>query len=248
MNRPLRLLVLGLVLSPLAACHAAAQENVIPPPAPQYPPYPPQPRTIRVGGEGRASAAPDVAIVTIGVDAIGKSLARTRADADARMREVVAAAKAAGIDPKDVQTTRYDVQIERPWKDGQPGPITGYHVSNHARLKVRDLTKLGTLLDSTATAGSNAIQGLAFQKEDTTAEESRALAQAVKVARAKAEALAKAAGVGLGDVVSIGESVSHPGPIPMRMEMAMAKSAGGAPVETGEIEVVANVEIVFGLK
>jgi uncharacterized protein YggE len=246
MTRPLRLLALALALAPLGL--AAAQERVIPPPTPQCPPCPPQPRTIRVGGEGRASAAPDVAIVTIGVEAIGKTLARTRADADVRMREVVAAAKASGIDPKDVQTTRYDVQIERPWKDGEPGPITGYHVSNHARVKVRDLTRLGALLDKAAAAGSNAIQGLAFEKDDTTAEEARALAQAVKAARAKADALAKAAGVALGEVVSIGESVSLPPPIPMRMEMAMAKRGDGAPVESGEIEVVANVEIVFGIR
>ncbi|HYG68821.1 MAG TPA: SIMPL domain-containing protein, partial [Anaeromyxobacteraceae bacterium] len=125
MTRPLRrhALVLVLALAPLGAPGAAAQERIDPPPSPQYPPYPPQPRTIRVNGEGRASAAPDVALVTIGVEAIGKTLARTRADADARMRQVVATAKSAGIDPKDVQTVRYDVQIERPWKDGQPGPI-----------------------------------------------------------------------------------------------------------------------------
>lgn len=248
MTRPLRLFVLGLALSPLASGLAAAQERPIPPPTPQILTCPPQPRTIRVAGEGRASAAPDIAIVTIGVEAIGKTLARTRADADVRMREVVAVAKAAGIDPKDVQTTRYDVQIERPWKDGEPGPITGYHVSNHARLKVRDLTKLGALLDKAAAAGSNAIQGLTFEKEDTTAEAARALAQGVHAARLKAESLAKAAGVGLGEVVSIAESVSHEGPIPMRMEMAMAKREGGAPVESGEIEVVANVELVFGLR
>jgi len=69
----------------------------------------------------------------------------------------------------------------------------------------------------------------------------------VKKARAKAEALAKAAGAGLGDLQSITESVQAPPPIPMRMEAAMAQR-GGVPVETGEIDVRAVVELVFSIK
>jgi len=243
MTRPMRALV---PLALLAAGAAAADERVTQAPFAQFSPYPQQPRTIRVGGEGRASAAPDVAVVTVGVEAIGKDLTRTRADADARMRQVLAAVKAAGVDPKDVQTARYDVRIERPWKDGQPGPITGYHVSNLARAKVRDLAKLGDVLDRVGAAGSNAIQGLTFEKEDSAREKARALADAVNEARVKAEALAKAAGVGLGDLQSITENVQGAQPLPMRVEMA--QRSGGAPVEPGEIEVRAVVELVFAMK
>lgn len=244
MTRLIRALV---PLALLAAGAAAAGERVAPPPSAQFPPYPPQPRTIRAAGEGRATAAPDVAVVTVGVEAIGKDLTRARADADARMRQVLAAVKAAGVDPKDVQTARYDVQVERPWKDGQPGPITGYHVSNLARVKVRDLARLGDVLDRVGAAGSNAIQGLTFEKEDSAREKARALADAVREARVKAEALAKAAGVGLGDLQSITESVQGPQPLPMRMDL-MAQRSGGAPVEPGEIEVRAVVELVFAMK
>lgn len=242
MSPPLR----ALALAVLAATAGAANAQV-PTPPPAWPPYPPPPRSIRVSGEGRARAAPDVAVVSVGVEAIGKSLARTRADADARMQAVLAAVKGAGVAPKDVQTLRYDVQIERPWKDGEPGPITGYHVSNLAQVKVRDLARLGDLLDKVAAAGSNAIQGLAFEKEDTAPEAARALADAVREARAKAEALAKAAGVALGEVQSVGESVQRPGPIPVRM-MAMEAKRAGAPVETGEVELTATVELVFGIR
>jgi uncharacterized protein YggE len=225
---------------------AAADERVGQPAHAQPPPHPPQLRTIRVGGGGRASAAPDLAVVTVGIEAIGKDLTRTRADADARMRQILATVKAAGIDPKDVQTARYDVRIERPWKDGKPGPITAYHVSDLARVKVRDLAKLGDVIDKVGAAGSNAIQGLTFEREDTAREEARALAEAVNEARGKAEALAKAAGVGLGELQSITESVQGPQPLPVRMELA--QRSGGAPVEPGEIEVRAVVELVFAIK
>jgi uncharacterized protein YggE len=81
---------------------------------------------------------------------------------------------------------------------------------------------------------------------DVGAEKARALADAVKEARAKAEALAKAAGVSLGELQSITESVQGPQPVPMRMEMFQRSSA--APVETGEVEVRAAVELVLAIK
>jgi uncharacterized protein YggE len=146
------------------------------------------------------------------------------------MRQVLAAVKAAGVDPKDVQTARYDVQVERPWKDGQPGPITGYHVSNLARVKVRDLAKLGDVLDRVGAAGSNAIQGLTFEKEDSAREKARALADAVNEARVKAEALAKAAGVA-SDPVDHGKRTG-PAAAP-DANGADGPARGGAPVEPG---------------
>lgn len=242
MIRPMRVLASILLL---AAGAAAAAEGVPRPPAPAGPPCP-QPRTIRVGGEGRASAPPDVATITVGVEAVGKDLARTRADADSRMRQILATVKAAGVAPQDVQTVRYDVEIERPWKDGRPGPITGYHVSNLARLKVRDVAKLGDVLDRIGAAGSNAIQGLSFDKEDAGPEKARALAAAFEDARAKAQALAKAAGVSLGPIQSITESIQGP-PRPVMMGMLAERSAG-APVERGEIEVRATVELVLAIE
>ena len=68
----------------------------------------------------------------------------------------------------------------------------------------------------------------------------------MKDAWAKAEALAKAAGVSLGELQSITESVQGPQPIPMRTEMFQRSS--GAPVETGEVEVRAAVELVLAIK
>jgi uncharacterized protein YggE len=237
---PLALRALPLVAL-LAAGTAAGQERA----APASPP-PAEPRTIRVGGQGRASVAPDVAVLTLGIEAIGKRLSPARAEADTRMREILAAVKAAGVRPEDVQTVRYDVQVERSWKDGQPGPVTGYRVSNLARVKVRDLARVGEVVDRAAAAGANAVQGLAFEREDAAAEEGRALAAATRAARAKAEALARAAGVALGKLLSVAESVQASPPIPMRME-SLARAAG-APVEAGEIEVRAAVELVFAME
>ncbi|MFL5272577.1 MAG: SIMPL domain-containing protein [Anaeromyxobacteraceae bacterium] len=225
---------------------AGAQESLPQPPSPPAPAR--WPRALRVIGEGRSHAAPDVAIATVGVVATDASLAKATRDADARAKKVQAVVAAAGVAPADVQTSRYDVDIERRADRPDEAPrVVGYRVVNELRVKVRDLAALGGLLDKVVAAGANEVQGLQFAKEDTTAEQGRALAAAVRAARAKAEEMARAAGLRLGELLELSEGVrSSPGPIVPMRAMSMAKSSGVA-VQSGEIEIDAQVEAVFAL-
>lgn len=235
----MRTAVLALLALLAATASAAA------PPTPVQPSRG-APRTIRVDGEGHASAAPDVGVISLGVEAVDPSLARATADANERMHRVLAAVEAAGVAAKDVRTTRYDVAIERPWQDGKPGPITGYRVSTAAEARVRDLGRLGEVVDRAVAAGSNAVSGLRLDRADPAPERARALAAAFADARERAEALARAAGVRLGDVVSISEAGGGtPGPVPRVMR---AEVSGGAPIATGELEFGASVEVVFAIR
>ena len=227
----------------LAAALATAQTPV-PPSAPTAPP-----RSIRVTGEGRAFAAPDVARVTIGVSARdATSLGRASAEASARMKKVLAALEKGGVAPKDVRTVRHDVEVQRSYEKGTAGAVTGYLVSNQAAVTIRDLAKLGGLLDQVVAAGSNAIDGLAFEKEDTSAERARALEAAVADARAKAAVLAKAAGATLGEVLVVAESSA--GPIPLRMDKGVAamRAAAEVPIAMGQLEVVATVDVSYAIR
>lgn len=228
----------------LAAALVTAQATL---PAPvAIAPVPP--RSIHVSGEGRAFAQPDVARVTIGVQARdGASLARASAEANARMKKVIAALEKGGVASKDVRTVRYDVEVQRSYEKPNPGAVTGYVVSNQVAVTVRDLAKLGALLDQVVAAGSNAIDGLAFEKEDPSAERARALEAAVADARAKAATLAKAAGVTLGEVLLVAES--SPGAIPFRQEgLVQMRAAGAVPIATGQLEIVATVELTQAIR
>jgi hypothetical protein len=228
----------------LAAALATAQATA---PAPvAVAPVPP--RSIHVSGEGRAFAAPDVARVTIGVQARdAASLARASAEASARMKRVLAALERGGVASKDVRTVRYDVEVQRSYEKPNPGAVTGYVVSNQVAVTVRDLAKLGALLDQVVAAGSNAIEGLSFEKEDPSAERARALEAAVADARAKAATLAKAAGVTLGEVLLVAES--GPGAIPFAEKGVVAMRAGGAvPIATGQLELVATVGVTLAIR
>ncbi len=204
-------------------------------------------RTVHVSGDGRVSVQPDVAVVYAGVTATGKELPRVTNDANAAMRRMLDSVGKAGVPAKDVQTTRHDVSVDRPWTDKGPGPVTGYTVVEEVRITVRDLARVGPVIDRVLAAGSNTLRSLSFEKDDPTPDQARALAAAYASARAKAEALARAAGVTLGEVVTM--SAGGPArPIPlMRSAMAMDKS-GGAPVSPGEVEIAASVDVTYAIR
>ncbi len=206
------------------------------------------PRTLHVTGDGRVTVTPDVAVLSAGVETTQPDLSRATREVAARMKRVLAALAEAGVAEKDVQTTQHEVQVERPWQNGKPGPITGYTVTDEVRITVRDLSRLGAAIDRLTAAGANALHSLSFQKDDPGPERARALVAAYAVARAKAEALAHAAGVTLGEVLQLGESTQAP-PMPVRPLMAMrAEAAAATPIAAGEVEITANVDVTYALR
>jgi len=182
--------------------------------------------------------------VTFAAVAVDPSLAKATRDAGERARRLLDAVASAGIPAADVQTSRYDVQVERSSPSStEPPRIRGYRVTNAISVKVRDLTRLGALLDRAVAAGANEVDGPAFARADPAPEEARALAAAVRAARAKAEEMARAAGVQLGELLELRESRGwQPGPFPA---VRMASAAAEVPVAAGQLTFESRVELVF---
>jgi uncharacterized protein len=209
----------------------------------------PTPRTLRVTGEGRTSIAPDVAIVTVGVTALNASLAVATREANERAKRVIDVLRPA-VAPADIQTAHYAVQVEfaRTEKPDAEARIAGYRVDHGLRVKIRDLARVGTLLDAVVAAGANEVEGLSFQKDDASADESRARAEAVRAARTKAEEMAKAAGVQLGELLTLSEEVRATTPRPLAFRAMAVAASPTVPVEAGELEISAQVEAVYAIR
>jgi uncharacterized protein YggE len=153
-----------------------------------------------------------------------------------------------GVDVADRQTSNFSVspRYSRERNESGSPKIDGYRVSNQVKIVVRDLDKLGGLLDALVKSGSNQLGSIAFglSNQDALADEARV--QAVKSARKRAELYAKAAGRKVGEVLSISESaIAVPRPM-MRNAMMMAEAAD-VPIAVGENEITASVHVVFAL-
>lgn len=231
-----------------AAAPAAAQTE-------DEPAYSPN-QTITVVGIGKASVAPDIARVTVGVEILAPTVAEAVEENETTMAAVLAALRAAGIADRDIQTTNYNITLER-YGEGIPRPVDAaaqeeavqetpnynYRFSNMVTVTIRDLDAVAEVVDAVVEAGANNIWGVSFTVEDMSEAQAAARGDAVEDARARAEALAELSGVTLGPVMSISEVVGANQPVYAMAERA-ALDAGGS-ISPGELEVGYQVQVTY---
>ncbi len=209
---------------------------------------------IWVSGTGRVVVIPDLALLSLGVEARAKTVQQARDQAATAMDQVMTVLTANGIDKKDIQTQYFNIQPEYVWNDfAKRQEITGYTVTNTISVKARNLEGLGVLVDRVADAGGDLIRinNISFTVENPDLYVAQAREAAVKDAMSKAQQFAKLTGVTLGKLEYIAESGSN---IPIVRDYAEAKmlTAGGAapptPISPGEIDVTISVQAVFGIE
>ncbi len=202
--------------------------------------------TITITGEGHAYAAPDMATVMLGVNGQGETARAAMDETSGKVEALLATLAAAGIEPRDIQTT--GLSLNPLWNQsslssGDP-KVTGFNADNSVTVRIRDVEAVGAVLDQVLDAGANTFNGLTFGLQDPEPKLDEARQAAVVEARRKAELFAEAAGVSLGPILSITESGGVQTPQPMfRRDMAMASEA--VPVAAGETTVTAQVTIVW---
>ena len=164
---------------------------------------------------------PDLAQIEAGVTSDAKT-AREASDANnAAMGKVLLALKGAGIDEKDYPDLAAVAAAANTRRTAAARPpIVGYRASNRVTVRLRDVTKVASVIDTLVGAGANDIGGINFMVSQASKLLDDAREQAIADARRKAEIYAKAAGVTLGAPLSISEEGSAPVPMPFRSKMA----------------------------
>lgn len=202
--------------------------------------------TIDVQGEGRTNVAPDLATVSIGVTTQAETAAQAMADNATRQSAIIEVLRTQGIAPEDLQTQGLNLSPMQDYsREGQPPLITGYQAQNIVTARVRDIPRLGALLDAMVEAGATDVRGISFTREDAAAAEDEARAAAVVEARRRAEVIAQAAGMVLGPLQSLTDATRSGGPRPMEMMMARAADAQSTPIEAGQLTITAAVTGVW---
>jgi uncharacterized protein YggE len=209
------------------------------------------PPHITVSGEGEATVAPDMALISLSVMREAKT-AREAMDANNdAMAAVIAAMKAFGIAERDLQTAGIQISPRYNYtnnKDGgQEAELVAYQVTNTLSVRLRDIDKAGEILDKAVTLGVNQGGNITFSNEDPAATLTQARKKAVADAMAKARTLAEAAGVSLGRVIEISDQNTRPAPMPIQAK-AFDAAGAAAPVQAGENSYTVQVTVTFELK
>ena len=208
----------------------------------------PSVRSVTVTGSGMVTLTPDIAYVSIGVQTQDASAATAVSQNNAQAQAVMNAIKGFGVADKDIQTTNFSIYPQQQYDNN--GKITGivYQVNNTVYITVRDLTRLGDLLDGAVQAGANDISSISFDVADKTQALSQARKAAVANARAQADELTAATGTQVGEVQSISYADSTAPVVLNFAKSADALSAASVPVSSGSMQITTTVTIVYALK
>jgi uncharacterized protein YggE len=207
-------------------------------------------RTVSVTGTGTARLAPDIVVVTLGVQTQDPQVARAVQDNNARALRVTEAIKTAGVAAGDIQTSDFSVSSQQQFDpQGIPTGEVSYIVSNTLTFTLRDVTKLGDLLQAALESGANTVQSVSYGVADPSAALDKARLDAVRDAHDQATQLSTAAGAQLGSVFSLNEY--SPTPILMFAAPSFGKGGGGGgsvPASPGTLEYQVQVYIVYTLQ
>lgn len=203
-------------------------------------------RRITVSGTGTASAAADIATITIGVSLLGAGVVAATDEAAVKANHIIEALAEAGIDSPNIQTADYSVFAEMDHRTGEP-VLRGYRVNNTLRITVRDLTRISEVLQKATAAGGDetTINGISFSLSDDTPVRASARDSAWANALTAATQLASLGGCALGPATSIQEGVGHEAPQGRMLRRSLASSAAATPIEAGETSVTVTLNVDF---
>ncbi|ASR11299.1 SIMPL domain-containing protein (plasmid) [Rhizobium leguminosarum bv. viciae] len=214
----------------------------------------PREPVISVTGDGESSVAPDMAVVNLAVVKQAKTAREALDENNKAMNDVLAALKSGGIAERDLQTSGFSIQPQynypQPVDGQQQQPqLIGYQTINSVTVRLRDLAKLGAVIDQSVTLGINQGGEIQFtnDKPDAAIDEARKAAVADAVKRAKT--LSEAAGVKLGRILEINENVPRAMPQPVyRATMMKEASDAAVPVQGGENNYNVSVTVTFAIE
>jgi uncharacterized protein YggE len=211
---------------------------------------------ITVSGEGEIYATPDLAIVDFSVVSDFKTVAEAMTDNTKKMNAVIDAAKKLGVKDEDLETTGFNISPRYEWYGPAclypPCPsgrrvLAGYEVTQTLEVKIRDMAKIGDIIQGATDAGSNQAGDLqlTIDKQDEVLNQARQ--QAIAKAKTKADALAAQLGVKLVRIVNFSESgASRYFPTYMEAKGLGGGEAVAAPqIQTGQNKIVVDVSITY---
>jgi hypothetical protein len=204
---------------------------------------------IVVTGEGSVNVLPNHAQIRIGATTRTKTVKEAVDTNSKLMVAIIAALKDAGIAGNDIQTARFSIQpiytpaISVSSQSPPPEPkLSGYNVSNHVNVTIREIGKVGELLDRAVAAGATDVGNVSFLVSDASKALDQAREAAIADARRKAEVFAKASGIRLGRVEWITEDTGSRPPV---LTMMSRTASAPVPIESGEDTLRVRVTVGF---
>ncbi|MET9433888.1 SIMPL domain-containing protein [Streptomyces sp. NPDC006551] len=202
--------------------------------------------TLTVTGAGRAAAAPDLVVLSVGVEVTRKTAKEAMSAQRSAAEALLAALREQAVAAGDIRTDSLSLSTVYGQSDGGETEVTGYQAGQSFSVKVRDIDRAGRVIGAVtdATGDAGRVNGVAFDVADRSALRAQAREAAHRDAYEKASQHARLSGLRLGRLVSLTEDdATRPGAVP-----GVPADAQQVPLAPGEIEEQVTVTAVYELR
>ena len=208
--------------------------------------------TISVSGTGEIWTKPDLVLIDFSVVGEKKTVIEAMAENTKKMNSVIEAIKSQGVEEKDLKTTNFSISPRYEWYEKSEiypagkRVLVGYEVNQTLQVKIRDLTKIGNIIQVATEAGANQVGDLRFMIDKQDELKSQARKEAIEKAKVMAKEIAGQLGVKLVKITNFSENAIAPIPYPYFMENAAEGGKVGTPqIQTGENKIEVQVSITY---
>ena len=211
-----------------------------------------------VNGKGEITVTPNLATVSLGIETTETNVADARDKAADGLKKIMQSLADSGINQKDIQTGAFYIYQRLDW-NSYKSSITGYTVTNMLTVKIRDMNKVGDIIDSVIAAGGDLIRinNLTFSVEDPSEIYQQAREKATANARDKAEQYARLLGVKLGAPTYVSESTQQSNPYYYgsnggnyysgNMSVPVVTDSSDSSISPGQNTITLNITVAYEL-
>lgn len=206
-------------------------------------------RTINVTGVGEVTATPDIAYLYLGVITDKPTTMEAQSANSTAINKVISAIKNEGILDEDIKTTDYNISPKYEYdKNTGTSTIVGYTVSNTLMVTVKDISKVGQVIDKAVESGANVSNRISFGISDYEKYYNMALLKALTSAQSKARLISSFLGVNLSTpakVIENSNGIPNDYPVVWTAKSALAESSASTSIQAGTYKVKADISLVY---
>lgn len=199
---------------------------------------------MNINGTGSVMVEPNIANVSLGVITTNKDLKASQQENAIKSTKVITSIINMGVKEKDIRTESYTINPEYDYIEGKQ-IFRDYKVTHMLQITVRDLKKVGEIIDTAVSNGANTVNTITFTLADPAPYYMTALNLAIADSVRKAKSIEDKLAIEVNKIpISITEESQRYNPPVPRMAYAVSAETH-TPIEGGQLEISANVKVIF---
>lgn len=212
--------------------------------------YSPNPQSfkrgeLKINGTATIKVEPTIAIVNLGVVTEDMNLEKAQRENAIKATAIINELLKFNISKEDISTFTYNIEPQYDYIEGKQ-VFRGYRVTNILSVTIKDLSKIGKIIDAAVSKGANRVDNIKFTVENPSLYYNKALSLAIINAINKARQVQNTLKV---SVFRIPYKIIEQSSTENIQEVASFKAlAATTPILPGQITITANIEAFFHYK